>query len=66
MLEQINHVANASANLERRDLAATGSHQCGDELPPSAHGKRKNGTDDKENEGETGTSTLTDAARRKS
>lgn len=66
MLEQIYHVANASADLEQPGLAATSSHQRGDEVPPPAHGKRKNGTDDKENEGETGTSSLAAAARRKS
>jgi hypothetical protein len=69
MLEQMNHVANAPAELQQRGLAAssTGSHQRGDERPPPpAHGKRTNGTDEKENEGETGTSTLTAAARRKS
>ena len=53
MLGQINHVANACADLERRDLAPTGSHQRGDELPPPTHGERTNGTEDKENEGET-------------
>ncbi|KAG0665419.1 hypothetical protein C6P46_006866 [Rhodotorula mucilaginosa] len=57
MLEQMNHVANAPAELQQRGLAAssTGSHQRGDERPPPpAHGKRTNGTDEKENEGETG------------